>query len=148
MANPNVPQGTLNRLKSSVVIAAFPALNATPSFMGKEMVGLDFEGDIVTYVTTSTGAITSPEPYQKITLTIHLLKTQNLANLYKAQLEANALLGDITVYPDVQPGEGLTTYSLSNCAIQRVSPLKFDGMDAGWVVVIGGQYYVNNQLWN
>lgn len=147
MAN-TTQQGTLNRLKSSVVISAFPELNATPAFMGKEMVGLDFEGDIVTYINTSTGTVTSPEPYQKITLTIHLLKTQSLANQYKAQLEANALLGDITVYPDVVPGSGLTTYSLSNCAIQRVNPLKFDGMDAGWVVVIGGQYFVNNQLFN
>lgn len=148
MANPNVQQGTLNRLKASVVLADFPALNVTPAFLGREMIGIEFEGDIVTYVQTSTGAVTSPEPYQKITVTIHLLKTQALASAYKKQLEANALLGDITVYPDVQTGQGLTTYAFTNCSIQRVMPLKMDGMDAGWAAVIGGYYLINNNLWN
>lgn len=148
MANPNIPQGTLNRLKASVTLADVPELNVTPAFLGREMIGLSFDGAATTYTQTATGAVTSPEPYQKTTLTIHLLKTQALAPAYKARLEANSLLGDITVYPDVNTGVGITPYALNNCAIESVREVKFDGMDAGWVVTIGGFYIINNNLWN
>ena len=147
MANPNVPQGTLNRLLTSVTWNAFPQLNVTPSFLGKQMINIAFEGDITTFIPTTTGAVTSPEPYQKFTLTIHLLKTQALAPLYKAQLELSSLLGDGTAWPDVAPGVGLTTYSLSNSAIQKVDPNNFEGPDAGWAGVSGGYYSINSALW-
>ena len=148
MANTNVPQGTLNRLKASVVWDGFPQLNVTPPFLGKEMIRLAFEGDITTQIKTSTGVVTSPEPYQMITLTMHLLKTQALAPLYKAQIEASSLLGSGTVWPDVQTGLGLTNYQISNCSIMGVRELAFDGADAGWAVTIGGQYFINANLWN
>lgn len=147
MPNPNVQQGTLNRLKASVVWRDFPELNVTPAFLGKEMIRLNFEGKITTFIPTTTGAVTSPEPYQKITLTIHLLKTQILAPLYKDQLEFSSLLGDGTVWPDVQTGQGLPNYQINNCAIEDVRELAFDGVDAGWAVVIGGYYTVNSALW-
>lgn len=148
MPNPNVPQGTLNRLKASVVWNNFPQLNVTPAFLGKEMIRLGFEGKATTFIPTTTGAVTSPEPYQKITVTIHLLKTQALAPLYKDQLEANSLLGDGTIWPDVQTGQGLSNYQITNCAIEEVREIGFDGADAGWVIMIGGYYLINANLWN
>lgn len=146
--NPNVQQGTLNRLKASVVFAAVPELNVIPAFLGKEMLSIAFDGSATTYVPTATGAVTSPEPYQKATLTIHLLKTQALAPAFKARLEKNSLLGDCTVWPDVQTGQGITNYPLVNCSIENVREVMFDGMNPGWVVVIGGYYIINNDLWN
>lgn len=148
MPNPNVQQGTLNRLKASVVWNDYPELNVTPSFLGKEMVRLSFEGKITEFIPTTTGAVTSPQPYQKVTFTMHLLKTQALAPLYKAQLEDSSLLGDCTLWPDVQTGTGLSSYSFQNCAIEDIRELAFDGNDAGFSVVIGGYYIVNNALWN
>ena len=47
-----------------------------------------------------TGTVTSPEPYQMITLTMHLLKTQPLASFYKLQQETTSLLGNGSVVPD------------------------------------------------
>lgn len=148
MANPNVPQGTLNRLATSLVINNFPELNVIPSFLGKEMITLGFSGDITTMIQTTTGTVTSPEPYQMVVITVHLLKTQALAPAYKAQLELNSLLGDITAWPDVQPGVALPPYQCSNCAITEVRELAFNGVDAGWAVVIKGTYIVNSALFN
>lgn len=148
MPNPNVQQGTLNRLKVSVVLASAPELNITPSYLGKEMLSTSFDGDATTSIPTATGAVQSPEPYQKVTITVHLLKTQNLASAYKARMEANSLLGDITVWPDVQTGQGLTNYPFTNCAIQGVREVKFDGMDPGWVLTLSGYYLINNNLWD
>jgi hypothetical protein len=95
-----------------------------------------------------TGLVPSPEPYQEADVSVHLLKSQSLSAAWKAQLEANSLIGTLTVWPDVNPANGLTTYPLSNGMITSVSPLRLDGRDAGWMITLTGIYYVNNDLWN
>lgn len=145
MANPTVPQGTLNRLRSSITVPGLPGLNITPPYLGREMVALNFEGVATTPIETATGLVMSPEPYQRCTATAHLLKSQALANLWKAQLQVNTLIGDIVVRLDAKP---LNPYQLSNCAINNVNPLRGDGTDAGWVIMFTGIYYINSDLWN
>lgn len=145
MANPQVPQGTLNRLRASVVIPQFPQLNVTAAFLGEEAIRLSFEGESTTFINTLTGAVTSPEPYIAATVSINLLKTQQLANLYKRQMEQSAILGDLTIRPDAST---LNPYLLENCAIESVPELNFGGRDAAYRVVIKGFYIVNNILWN
>ena len=145
MANPIVPQGTLNRLRASITITSFPGLNITASYLGKEGVSLSFDGMVTTPIETMVGVVPSPEPYQKVSVSAHLLKTQALANSWKAQLEALSLIGDITVRSDTTT---LDPYQFSNCYIMNVNPLKFAGDDAGWVISLGGIYYVNSSLWN
>lgn len=148
MPNPNIPQGTLNRLKASVVVADFPELNVTASFLGKEMIHLAPEGEATNYIETAAGAVRSPNPYQKVTLTVHLLKTQAIAPAYQAKMETDSALGNVTIFPDVQTGQGLKPYQLINCSVQNVREMAFDGMDAGWVLIIGGYYLVNSSLWD
>jgi hypothetical protein len=143
-SNPLIDQGTLNRLISSVVVDSDPGLNVTPPYLGKEGVSIALEGETTTFINTMTGAVTSPEPYQVVSVTINLLRTQNLAAVYKAQMELLATIGGITVYPDTTT---LPTYSFINCAIQSVRELKINGEDAGWVVNIKGYYLINSSLW-
>lgn len=143
-SNPLIAQGTLNRLRASVVWASNSSLNVTAPYLGREGIRLALEGETTTFINTMTGAVTSPEPYQVVNLTISLLKTQGLAAVYKAQMELAALIGDGTVYPDAST---LPTYSLINCAIQSVRELSFSGEDAGWVVAVKGYYLVNSSLW-
>lgn len=147
MANPLIPQGTLNRLRASVLWNDTPELNVTSSFLGREGIRLAFEGEATTFINTMTGAVTSPEPYQAVSLTINLLKTQPLANSYKNRYELNTLLGDGIVRPDVNSNSaGLSPYQLSNCGIENVRELNFAGEDAGWVVTIKGFYQINSSL--
>lgn len=148
MSNPLVQQGTLNRLIASVIWADFPELNITASFLGKEGIRLAFEGQSTVFIDTMTGAVTSPEPYLRVNLRAHLLKTQNLSNLYKAQQELSTLLGDGIVQPDVTQGSGvLGPYQITNCAIQSVDELNFSGEDAGYAVRVQGYYLLNAALW-
>jgi len=144
-SNPLVAQGTLNRLRGSVAVVDFPQLNVTASFLGKEGISLSLDGEATTYIPTMTGAVTSAEPYQMITLTVNLLKTQFVANLYKNQQETNSLLGDIVVTPDATT---LGFYNLTNCSIRSVNELRFSGEDAGYVVTIGGYYLINSSAWS
>jgi hypothetical protein len=144
--NPLLSQGTLNRIRASVVVPGNSSLNVTAPFLHKEGISLALEGESTTYIPTMTGMTTSPEPYMSATVSISLLKTQSLAGIYKAQMENLSTIGDITVYPDVSTG--LPTYTIVNCAIESVREMKFNGEDAAWVVMIKGYYVTNNALFN
>lgn len=144
LGNPLVSQGTLNRIIASVVVPDNPTLNVTAPFLGKAGVTLSLEGETTNYIQTLTGAVTSPDPYQMATIGINLLKSQNLASLYKAQMETLATIGDVTVYPDTFT---LPAYVISNCAIASVREMSFAGEDASFMVMLRGYYIINNTLW-
>lgn len=144
MANPLIAQGTLNRLIASVVWNSFPTLNVTAPYLGEEGITLGLEGESTAFLPTLTGAVTSPEPYMMVNLSIHLLRTQGLAGLYKTQLETNALLGDGTVRPD---STQLGSFQIVNCALEGVREMKYNGKDYGFMVTLKGYYNINSALW-
>jgi hypothetical protein len=145
MANPIIPQGNLNKLRASIVWVSFPNLNVTASYLGKDGISLAFEGQATATIETMTGGVQSPEPYQKTNISIHLLRSQALANAYKNQIETNTLMGDCTLYPD---SSILSPYILTNCSITNVNTLNMNGSDPGWVLVGSGFYNINSNLWN
>ena len=147
ISNPFTPQGTLNRLRASIIWDDFPQLNVTPSFLGKAGISFAPESDFTTEIETMTGIVQSPEPYVMGSVTINLLRTQALADAYKAQAEQNTVFGNCTVRPDVGPG-GLSPYQLYNMAYKSLRELSFAGSDPGYVVVLRGYYPVNAGLWN
>ncbi len=144
-SNPNIPQGTVNRLRGSVEIPSFPSLNITAPYLGERGITLDPEGNTVEFLKTMTGAVTSLEPYQMVTIEIALLKTQGLADQYKQQIESSALLGDINVRTD---SSALSSFQLSNCAIESVDNLPFNGKSAEFGIKIRGYWQINSSLWS
>lgn len=146
MPNQLIQQGTLNRLKATVVFASFDTLNITPGYLGKEGVNLALEGNITEIIETMTGNVPSPEPYVMIRIEVHLLKPQSLAALFKAQWEANSNIGDYTIRPDVTTG--LTPFPVSNGSITNVGPMILNGSNAEMVVSLRGSYYINSDLWD
>ena len=145
MASPNVPQGTISRLKGSIVIPNFPSLNITPQFLGKEGFSASFGAPATDRIPTMTGGVNSPAPYRPVAITVHLIKSQGLAHSWKSQEELNTLLGPITFRPDVA---GFSPYQFDNCSLDGVQNLTVNGMDAGYVIAIGGFYYINSSLWS
>lgn len=145
MANPLVPQGTLNRLRASLVYASNPSLNVTAAYLAREAISVSFENDAGRLIGTLTGGVTSPEPYQMCTVTMHILKTQGLASTYKSQFEANTSVGDVTLIPDAAT---LPNYNLSNAVLMGVSEMTFDGGQPGFAVRLQAIYYVNSNLFN
>lgn len=144
-SNPLVAQGVLNRVRGSIVIPNFSSLNVSASYLGEQGISLSRNGSMTTFLPTMTGQATSPEPYQAVTLTVNLLRTQALAAQYEAQMALTTLLGDITIYTDAST---LGEYLVNNAAIENVGPLSFAGKDAGYVVTIGGFIVVNNNLFD
>lgn len=144
MANPLIAQGTLNRLRASVFIVDFPELNVSASYLGDAGITLSLDGDSTVMLQAMTGMVTSPEPFLPATITMNLLKTQSLSDLYKEQMENNTLIGDVTVTPD---SIALGDYQITNCALSSVRELQLNGKDAGYVVTIKGTYNINDELW-
>ncbi len=144
MATPLIQQGTLNRLRGSVVYSSNPTLNVTAPYLAKEAISIAFEGDAGLLIPTLTGGVTSPEPYQMATVTINLLKSQSLANVYKTQIETNVNIGDVAIISD---SATLGDYDLTNCILKGVRDIQFDGNVAGFVITLTGIYNVNALLW-
>lgn len=144
MPNPLVDQGTLNRLRGSVVVADSPELNVTASYLGEAGIAMSLEGVTTTFINTMAGAVTSPEPYMIGSIVVNLLKTQGLSDIYKQRMESDARIGQITVRPDAAT---LGNYVFVNCAIESVAPMSLNGRDAGFGVTIKGYYNVNSSLW-
>ncbi len=142
--NPLIDQGVLNRIKGSVTWANFPGLNVTAPFLDKEGINLHLEGGSSLQHGTMTGLVQSLEPYMPVSVVIALLKTQQLSDQYKVQMETSSLLGPGTVFPDVSTG--LSQYSLQNMSIMSVGELLFNGTTPIFAVTCRGYYTVNNSL--
>ena len=145
MGNPLVPQGTINRLRGSIVLNSFPQLNVTAPFLGRDGIRIAFEGNVVEFFPTMSGGVTSLEPYQFITVTAALLKSQSLSDAYKQQQELNALIGDFVVRPDAAT---LSPYQITNGGIEGVGDLTFNGLDPIYGVRLKGYYNLNSAAWD
>lgn len=143
MANPIIPQGVLNRLLSSVSVIDNPQLNVTSGYFGNEFVEITFEGEASGYLPTGTGAVPSPAPYQIVTATFQLLKSQTLSNLWEQQRQTNTSIGDIVITTDTST---LDAYDLVNCTILNIPTLNFSGNSPNYPVTVRGTYYINASL--
>jgi len=90
-----------------------------------------------------TGAVTSPEPYTYGTVTIHLLRTQDLANAFKNQIEINTTMGSVNIIGD---STALDNFQLENCILMSLQEITFDGNQAGLIVRLRGVYNINSDL--
>ena len=144
-SNPLVTQGTLNRLRGSIVVNNVPTLNITAPYLGKTGLSLALQGAATTFVETMVGAVPSPEPYQMCNITINVLKTNGIAAVWKSQMEATTLIGDIVVTTD---SSAFATYTITNCAIESVADMALNGTNAEMQITVKGVYLLNNNLWN
>lgn len=145
MANPQIQQGSLNRLRASVVVPGDATLNITAPFLGKEGISVSLDGETTAMLGTLTGVVTSPEPYQMVTIRAQLVKSQSLAAQYKKAMETNSQIGDVTIRPDAA---SLPAYTFNNCAIEGVDELKMNGTDPAFMIRIRGSYPINSALYD
>ena len=146
-ADPRVSQGNLNRLRATLLWSDAPELNITPSFLGQGGLSISFDGEATGRIPTMTGIVNSPEPFQGVTITANLLKTQSLAAAYETRKQNNTLIGGGTLRADVQGG-GIGPFELLNMSVSNVREISMNGGDAGYVVTLGGYYLINSQLWD
>jgi acid phosphatase family membrane protein YuiD len=142
--NPHIALGSLNRLRTSLVVENYPNLNVTAAFLGRGGIVVAFEGETTMMIPTMTGLVASPMPFQPVTVTVALIKTTGLAQQWENQRTTLSTIGAVTVTTDATT---LANYTFRNCAIDNVRELNFAGDDAGYIVTIKGYYSINNSLW-
>ncbi|HBX4000632.1 TPA: hypothetical protein MH027_09115 [Klebsiella variicola] len=144
MANPLVPQGFLNRVRGALSVTDTPALNVSASYLAKDGISLRPDGPATDIISTMTGTVGSQAPYQQVTLTVHLLKTQGLGESYRQRFLTDTSLGEIVVTPDATTFGNIT---LLNCYLVNFNELAFSGMDPAFVVTISGYMVTNDNMW-
>lgn len=144
MANPLVPQGFLNRVRGALSVTDTPALNISASYLAKDGISLRPDGPATDIIPTMTGTVGSQAPYQQVTLTVHLLKTQGLGESYRQRFLTDTSLGEIVVTPDSTTFGNIT---LLNCYLVNFNELAFSGMDPAFVVTISGYMNTNDNMW-
>jgi hypothetical protein len=142
--NPQIPQGVINLGRVSFQVPNYQNLNVTPPFMGAGGLSFSRGGPSTTFINTLTGRVRSPEPFQPVTITVHLVRSQALAAAWEAQLQLWSLLGPTTVYTDSRM---LPTYSFYECAIDNVGEIVSNAKSAEYMVTIGGTLPINSNLW-
>jgi hypothetical protein len=144
MSNPQIPQGVLNRLLNGINFPDNPQLNITPSFLDKDQSSIAFEGQATNEIETASGIVLSPEPYIKVSVRLHILKSQSLSATWLQFLQNSSVVGGYTLYTDSSVFPSLT---ISNGAIKNVEELLLNGTKADFTLVLGGYYQINNSLW-
>lgn len=142
---PFIPQGTLNRLRCSIVVPNISGLNITASYMGKSFATVSFGGSFAELIPTATGGVTSPEPYVMGTISVGLLRTQALSASWVGQAGLQSAIGPVTIYPDAA---SFPSISLDNCIIRDIEPGAYDGLDPVVRLTLQGIYYLNSSLWS
>lgn len=144
MANPLVAQGFLNRVRGAVSVTDIPSLSVTASYLGKDGISVRPDNAAADIIPTMTGTVGSQAPYQQVTLTIHLLKTQSLGASYQQRFASNTALGEVVVTPDANT---FGNFTVLNAYLVNFNEMSFNGMDAGYVVTIGGYVTTNDNMW-
>ncbi len=145
MANPIIPQGTLNRALTSVSVIDYPELNVTSGFFGTKVARITFEGDTSDYIGTLTGAVPSPRLYQVVTVMMYLNKSQFLSSIWEQQRLTDAAIGDVVITTD---SPLLDQYVISNCILQNIADLDLTGESNDFPVMLKGTYLINSVLFS
>jgi len=140
MAFQFTPPGVLNRLRASVTYQNYPALNVTSGFLTTEGIRLALEGNATDLLPAMVSLVSSPAPYLSASLTMSIVRSSSLAQLYKLQIENTTLVGLVTIFPDT---DVLNPFILNNVALETVREMAFAGMEAAMVVTARGYYNVN-----
>jgi hypothetical protein len=140
MAFQFTPPGVLNRLRASVTYNDFPSLNVTSGFLTTEGIRLALEGNATDLLPAMVSLVSSPAPYLSASLTMSLVRSSALAQLYKLQIEDTTLMGLVTIWPDT---DVLQPFILNNVALESVREMAMAGMEAAMVVTARGYYNVN-----
>ena len=82
MANPLVPQGFLTAYAGSFR-HGYTGAERFGVVPAKDGISLRPDGPATDIIPTMTGTVGSRAPYQQVTLTVHLLKTQGLGESYR-----------------------------------------------------------------
>jgi hypothetical protein len=88
--------------------------------------------------------VNSPEPYVRATITIALLRTQQVSVSWFNQILQDSNIGEATIYGD---SSVFPPIALQDVVANHMDPGPFDGTNPDFMLVLAGALPVNNNLW-
>ena len=138
--------GSLNRLLVELIVTNNPALSIQRYAMGRSNLDINKLDPANIRIDANTGSVNSPQPYQKMQLTINILKTTGgAAQAWEEQVQKSALVGDVVAYTD---SAIYGPFTLRNCSVDNIQPGMMDGNTATVVLTLTGDYVINNDQWS
>jgi hypothetical protein len=142
--NPGIARGVLNRVRCSVVVPNFPSLNIIPANMGRSLARISFSDNTVNQIPTGTGLVNSPEPFIRATITIALLRTQQISTSWLNQILLDCNVQDATIYSD---SSVFPPIALQDVVASHFDPGPYDGTSPDFQLILAGALPVNSALW-
>jgi len=112
----------------------------TSGFLTTEGIRLALEGNATDLLPAMVSLVSSPAPYLAASVTMSIVRSSSLAQLYKLQIEDDTLMGLVTIFPDT---DVLNPFVLNNVALESVREMAMAGLEAAMVVTARGYYNVN-----
>src|ERR1700734_2786382 len=134
LSSPQVPQGVINLARINLLVPTFPQLSVSAPLMGRGGLSFSRGGPATTFIPHLTGRVRSPEPFQPVTITLHLNKAQNLAARWEAQLQISSLIGGVNLYTDARM---LPSYQFIEAGIDNIGEIESNGKSTEYMVTIG-----------
>ena len=105
-----------------------------------EGIRLALEGNATDLLPAMVSLVSSPAPYMAASITMSIVRSSTLANLFKLQFENTTLMGVATVWPDTPV---IPVFAINNVALESIREMAMAGMEAAMVVTARGYYNVN-----
>jgi len=138
-----IPQGTINRLRGSISFPDYPAINITAAYLGSENIKVIYTGESTAIIPTTTGIITSPEPFLLVEIQAHVLRTNGLADAIFRQLQILSTVNNAVVRSDSSTSQDVTIF---NTSISNLGEVHQDGKNPAQMIHFKGYLPINNSL--
>jgi len=79
------------------------------------------------------------------TFTVHLVRCQALASLFRTQIEASTYVNGAKLYTD---SSVLGDFTLRDVQIIGIEPINLNGSNADFILSMTGVYDINSDMWN
>lgn len=136
--------GFLNRLRASVSVPSYSALNVTPAYLGDEGIRFTPEGNAAELLDQLAGRVVSANPYLAVTIELPLLRTMSAAAAWYNQMLTNAAIGSVQITPD---STTMPVIYVQNCVIRTPGAQGLNGRGPVMPVSVAGTMIINSALW-
>lgn len=131
----------LNKIYTKAIFSEDATLNVVAKDMGEAQISLALEDSVVKRLGTATGTVGSLSIFVAAQVTISILKTSPVTDLFLSRAQKNGYIGgSLTIYDDTNRPWTLTDVSLNTAQFPDAN-----GSDPAISIVLDGNCQVNTE---
>lgn len=141
----NTDLGVINRLRASITLPSFPALNVTANMLSETGIRISPDRGGGELLGQMSGAVVSLNPYTTCRVSFEVLRTLSVGTNWYSQWLSNSAVLDLHITPvtSVAP-----SHYIRNAVISHVGDIDENGTTATMPIVLTGTLILNTALWS